>query len=97
MQCAPEGNDLSLSFSWSTPRTLLEKPPLTAGPSTRTERNSNLSSFPSVGNGNAELNAIIIPGDSKLPCYQMYEELETLKGFAAGLNGQGIHSIYTHV
>ena len=85
-----EGNDLRLSFSWTAPRSLLEKPPMTAAPSNRIERNNDLGSLPYVGNGNAELNAVITPGDSKLPCYQMYEELETLKGFAAGLNGQGI-------
>ena len=83
------GNDLSLTLRWASPRSLLEKPPLTAGSSPRMERNYGLNSITSVGDGRAELNAVISPGDSKLPCFKMYEELETLKGFAAGLHGQG--------
>ena len=42
-----------------------------------------------IGSGVAELNAIVIPGDSKLSCYRMYEELEILKGLAGGLDGKG--------
>ena len=83
-----EGNDLSLSFTWSSPRSLLEKP-LTLGSSPNMGNNYSLKSIPSVGSGLAELSAVITPGDSKLPCFKMYEELETLKGFAAGLYGQG--------
>ena len=84
-----EGNELSLSFTWTSPRSLLEKP-LTLGASPNMGNNYSLKSIPSVGSGLAELSAVIIPGDSKLPCFKMYEELETLKGFAAGLYGQGI-------
>ena len=42
-----------------------------------------------MSSGTAELNAVIVPGDSKLPCYQMYEELQTIKELEAGLTGHG--------
>ena len=88
-----DGSDLSLSFTWPSPRSLLEKPPLSAGSSSIIQKNHSLSTVSSIGSGIAQLNAIIVPGDSKLPCFQMYEELETLKGFASGLYGQGIYML----
>ena len=84
-----EVNGLSLSLEWSSPRSLLEKPPLTAGSSIRTDKDFNYSKIHQIGSGVAELNAIVIPGDSKLSCYRMYEELEILKGLAGGLYGKG--------
>ena len=82
-------NGLSLSLQWSSPRSLLEKPPLTAGSSIRTDKDFNYSKIHQIGSGVAELNAIVIPGDTKLSCYRMYEELEILKGLAGGLDGKG--------
>ena len=64
-----EVNGLSLSLQWSSPRSLLEKPPLTAGTSIRTEKDFNYSKIHQIGSGVAELNAMVIPGDSKLSCY----------------------------
>ena len=82
-----EGNDLSIRFSWSRPRSLLEKPPLTAGGVSPTIASNSMPTI--MSSGTSELNAVIVPGDSKLPCYPMYEELETIKGFVSGLDGQG--------
>ena len=82
-----DGNDLSLCFSWPRPRSLLEKPPLTAGGVSPAIISASMPT--ETSNGAAELNAVIVPGDSKLPCYQMYEELQTIKGLEAGLTGQG--------
>ena len=84
-----EVNGLSLSLQWSSPRSLLEKPPLTAGSSIRADKDFNFSKIHEIGSGVAELNAMVVPGDSKLSSYKMYEELEALKGLAGGLDGKG--------
>ena len=80
---------MSLSFAWTAPKSLLEKP-LTLDSSPSMVNNNSLKSMPSSRKGLAELNAVIVPGDSKLPCFKLYDELETLKGFTAGLYGKGI-------
>lgn len=84
-----EGNGLSLCLTWSSPRSLLEKPPLTAGSSIQASKEFSFSKINQIGSGVAELNAVVVPGDSKLTCFKMYEELEILKDLAAGLDGKG--------
>ena len=91
-----DGNDVRLTFRWDSPQSLLEKPPLTAGSVNKLKGQDSLRSLVSVGSGMAELNAVIIPGDRKLPCFKMYDELETLKGFATGLCGKGIYIIINY-
>ena len=91
-----DGNDVRLTFRWDSPQSLLEKPPLTAGSVKKLKGQDSLRSLVSVGSGMAELNAVIIPGDRKLPCFKMYDELETLKGFATGLCGKGIYIIVNY-
>ena len=50
-----------------------------------------------IGSGVAELNAVVVPGDSKLACYKMYAELEALKGLAGGLDGKGKEYMYKFI
>ena len=70
---------------------------MTAGSSTKVNKDYDFSAIHQIGSGVAELNAVVVPGDSKLACYKMYAELEALKGLAGGLDGKGKEYMYKFI